>query len=154
MGLLSAAGRGARRAVTLADMDKSLVNAASRRGLESDIDPRLILGGSALAMAPVGAGAALAVDARADQDNAEAAQRARVREQEMRNMALRLRMMGYSSRDVSDPHLAAAMAQTEHEAMMPSALQQMLEPGAQTRGLGADAYAGGYKGFYPRDSTR
>lgn len=36
-------------------MDKSLVNAASRRGVESDIGPRLILGGTAALMAPTGA---------------------------------------------------------------------------------------------------
>lgn len=152
MGLLSrVAQHGARRAVTLADMDKSIVNAASRRGIESNVDPRLILGAGGVGAMTAAPATASALDAIRPYERAAQDERRLEQHAELMNQALRLRMMGYSSRDVQEPMLQAALAQLEHQAQQPSQAQQALEPGAQGGGLPDNAYAG-RPGFFPRDS--
>lgn len=153
MGLLSRAARQT-GTITLADMDKSLVNAAARRGIESSIDPRMIMAGGTVGMAPAGAATAAALEAFQPYEAQAQREAFEQRRQRLLNTALQLRMRGVSSRDVGDnPDLQSALLMLEQQAMMPNDMQAMLEPHASSDGLREGAYSG-WPGFEPASQRR
>jgi hypothetical protein len=115
MGLLSASARAARpyASITLRDFQKSLPNAASVRGIESDIDPRLILGLGAASTAPTGYATANALQQWQPHEMQAHREASFERRARLQTEALRARMMGITSRDVADPELAAELQALE-----------------------------------------
>lgn len=106
MGVLSALGR-----ITLRDLDKGLINAASRRGIESSVDPRLVLGGGAAAMFPVGAASAAALQEYKPWEAQMQRENQFVQDASRKTDAIRAVLQGLRPEDVekSDPALASAM---------------------------------------------
>lgn len=97
------------------DLERSSLGRLAPRRLESEVDPRVVAGGSALAAGPVAWGAAELLDPYAESPQEQEARYMRdvLPYLELQQQALRLHARGVRSDEVADPALAEELQRLE-----------------------------------------